>query len=240
VRAFVRRIVPLALRRHLAGARRRVQDRGLAFAHERAAPGSLNALIPLASLTQRIFEAPRVGEKRVNLAKAAGLFEGLQIGPGQVFSFWAIIGEPSAAKGWQAGRTIINDVVSADPGGGLCQMSGLIHHLGVLAGLDVVERHPHSADLYQEDQRFMPLGLDATVVFGFKDLRLRNGGAAPVWLSVAMTVDTLSGAVLCARPGAACTLEQVREEQVGARAVRTTRVWPDGRRELLSIDQYRL
>jgi vancomycin resistance protein VanW len=221
-------------------ARRRIEDRTLTFATRCAAAAELKALSPIASLTQPIHDAPRVAEKRANLEKAIGLMNGLMIAPGEVFSFWAVMGEPSAACGWRAGRTIINDIVSADAGGGLCQLSGLVHHLGVLAGLTVSERWPHSADLYEEHQRFMPLGLDATVVYGFKDLRLRHDGAGPVWLSFGLAPHAITGVLMAQEPGAPCTVELDRRDGAGERAVTATRVWPDGRREVLSQDRYRV
>ena len=43
-----------------------------------------------------------------------------------------------------------------------------------------MERHNHSVDIYEESERFTPLGSDATVVYGYKDLRIRNPYAFPV------------------------------------------------------------
>ena len=43
-----------------------------------------------------------------------------------------------------------------------------------MAGLCIIERHSHSFDIYNEETRFTPLGSDATVVYGFKDLRIQN------------------------------------------------------------------
>ncbi len=67
-------------------------------------------------------------------------------------------------------------------GGGLCQLSSLVYHLGLLGGLSVLERHPRSLDIYREEERFTPLGADATVVWRFKDLRLHNPHPFPVAL----------------------------------------------------------
>jgi vancomycin resistance protein VanW len=71
-------------------------------------------------------------------------------------------------------------------GGGLCQISGAIFHLALLSRLEIVERHQHSVDIYTEENRYTPLGTDATVVFGYKDLRIRNPYHFPIqfWFSV--------------------------------------------------------
>lgn len=52
--------------------------------------------------------------------------------------------------------------------------------MSILAGLQIVERHNHSIDIYTDETRFTPLGLDATVVFGYKDLRIKNTLSFPI------------------------------------------------------------
>ena len=46
--------------------------------------------------------------------------------------------------------------------------------------MEIVERHNHSVDIYKESDRYAPLGSDATVVYGYKDLRVRNNFPFPV------------------------------------------------------------
>jgi vancomycin resistance protein VanW len=96
------------------------------------------------------------------------------INPGSYWSFWGRIGKPSAGNGFVVGRNIVEGRLVRQVGGGLCQLSSLVYHLALLGGLEIVERHPHSIDIYRENERFTPLGADATVVWGFKDLRLKN------------------------------------------------------------------
>jgi vancomycin resistance protein VanW len=43
-----------------------------------------------------------------------------------------------------------------------------------------LERHNHSVDIYTEATRFCPLGSDATVVYGYKDLRIKNIFSFPI------------------------------------------------------------
>jgi vancomycin resistance protein VanW len=63
--------------------------------------------------------------------------------------------------------------------------------------LGIVERHPHSADLYTDETRYTPLGADATTAYGFKDLRLRNTLKVPVCFRIKIDGDQLIGS-LCA------------------------------------------
>jgi vancomycin resistance protein VanW len=43
-----------------------------------------------------------------------------------------------------------------------------------VANLEIIERYSHSLDIYTDENRYSPLGCDATVVFAYKDLRIRN------------------------------------------------------------------
>ena len=98
--------------------------------------------------------------------------------PNEIFSFWNIIGNPALC--YKTGRSIVNGKLKEEVGGGLCQVSGIIYHISILAGLEIIERHNHSVDIYSEETRFTPLGTDATVAYGFKDLRIRNSFNFPV------------------------------------------------------------
>lgn len=237
-RQLLRRVTPMAVRRAVALGARRAADRraGLQFvAHTR---GAATNLTEICAVEQPILDAPLADRKRHNLAKAAGLLDGLMMRPCDTFSLWAALGPPSRSRGWQAGRTIINGDVTADPGGGLCQVAGMIYHLGLLGGLTVIERHPHSRDLYAEDQRFTPLGLDAAIMFGFKDLRMRNDGAASVILRLGSDGRILRGALFGASGARACSLSLERVDSGESRQVTVTCTRPDGRIGSTSVDVY--
>jgi hypothetical protein len=102
--------------------------------------------------------------KLANIGLGAKRLDGVVVAPGEVLSFWKLVGRPSAAAGFEIGRSIRGGAAGADIGGGLCQLSGIAYEAGC-GGSEVVERHPHSRDLYAEEDRFTPLGLDATVVW---------------------------------------------------------------------------
>jgi vancomycin resistance protein VanW len=69
----------------------------------------------------------------------------------------------------------------------------MVYHLALLGGLTIVERHAHSIDIYEDDQRFTPLGADATVVWGVKDLRLHNPNQFPISLKFRVEQGKLIG-----------------------------------------------
>lgn len=234
----LRKVAPMALRRMIARARRVVSDRLSGLHAQIARPGAAAAMPLQMSLAQPIFETPTSHGKIVNLRRAAVLLSAAQISPGVVFSFWSLVGEPTTARGFVMGRAIVADEVSQDVGGGLCQLSGLIYELGLRAGLDVVERHAHSRDLYTDATRFAPLGLDATVGFAFKDLRLRNTLNVPI----AFTFDIAKGRVEARLHAhgeiAVRALDVAMIETPTHREVRVARRRADGAVEAISADRY--
>lgn len=126
------------------------------------------------SQTQDLKKSSSLEAKIFNLNKAASIVKRYQIQSNEIFSFWKVIGNPSEKRGYKSGRTIIDGELAESIGGGLCQLSGLIYLLSLEAGLKILERHNHSLDLYTDSSRYAPLGSDATVVFGYKDLRIKN------------------------------------------------------------------
>jgi vancomycin resistance protein YoaR len=117
---------------------------------------------------------------RRNIRKACERLNGTIVLPGQTFSFNGIIGEASIKNGYAMGRVMYQDSVRNEPGGGICQVSSTLYNAMLLAGFVIAERHRH----YQPVS-YVPIGLDATIKFGRKDLRMRNSHSAAVRISAA-------------------------------------------------------
>lgn len=115
-----------------------------------------------------------------NLKVVSDKINNLVIHPGEVFSFWKMIGKPSGKNNFKEGRNLINNCISSDFGGGICQFSSILYYLALQSGLKILERYPHSMDIYKEEERFTPLGSDCTVVYGYKDLQIQNIFSFPV------------------------------------------------------------
>lgn len=130
-------------------------------------------------LEQPFTASATLDEKKHNLRLAACHIRRYVVMPGEVFSFWRTVGNPNTRE-FACSRSIRGGVLQLERGGGLCQASGIIHHLALMAGLEVVERHNHSKDLYTDATRFCPLGSDATVAYGYRDLRVRNTTQTPI------------------------------------------------------------
>lgn len=121
------------------------------------------------------------------------------LAPGQEFSFWHYALAPTAENGYREGAMFINHQVKASLGGGLCQLSGLIYNLALLSGCKIMERYNHSIDAYGED-RYIPLGRDATVAYGKKDLRFSNPHAFPIKFELHVDAQHAWGKVCGAHP----------------------------------------
>ncbi len=113
-------------------------------------------------------EFPLTAGKVQNLRAACLHLDGLEIPARQIFSFWKQLGRTTRRKGFTAGRELRSGCMVPNLGGGLCQLSGLIHAAALDAGLDVVESHTHSRTLPGS-----PLApeRDATVFWNYVDLR---------------------------------------------------------------------
>ena len=152
------------------------------------------------TITQRINVSDWADNKKHNLLLAISKFQNLPIYHGKIFSFWYFVGNPSEKQGYKVGINIIKNQLDFDFGGGLCQLSGLLYHLLITAGLQVVERHPHSVDLYTDETRYTPLGADATTAYGYKDLRFLNNLGIPLCFRIKIDGNVLIGSLCAAQP----------------------------------------
>ena len=129
--------------------------------------------------------------KNKNLLRAIKRIEQIQINPNEILSFWRIVGNPSKKNGFTESRSLVNGKIENTIGGGLCQLSGLMYYISLIAQLEILERHNHSIDIYDEETRFTPLGSDATVAYGYKDLKIRNNLNCPIKFNFCIKDDII-------------------------------------------------
>ena len=110
--------------------------------------------------------------KAVNLALAAPKINNILIKPGETFSFWHLVGHTSAKKGYKEGLTISNGKPSQGIGGGLCQLTNLIHWMILHTPLEITEHHHHDAlDLFPDHKRVIPFGTGTSICYNYLDYR---------------------------------------------------------------------
>jgi hypothetical protein len=195
--------------------------------------------------------AGRTASQRHNVALCVARLDGAIVAPDEIFSFNSVVGSWSRDQGYKKAPVSYNGQLVDSWGGGVCQVSTTLYNAALLAGMTIVERHPH---------RFAPSyiapGRDAAVAFSNIDLRLLNPYPHPLRVVASIDGDRLTMRLVGrGRPGA---LPEIREEIRQWRAHRTYiepgparvrnggkngyevavwRVWND-RRELISTDDY--
>lgn len=88
---------------------------------------------------------PVLQENKVtNIMLASSKIDGMLIHPGEIFSFWNIVGKTTKKKGYKEGRVIVGNKLEPGLGGGLCNLANTIHWLVLHSPLDVTEFHGHS------------------------------------------------------------------------------------------------
>lgn len=138
--------------------------------------------------------------KLKNLALAISGINGLVIRPGESFSFWRLVGEPTACRGYTEGLVIDKGRLTRGIGGGLCQLANLIHWLVLNSPLSVTELHHHSDALFPDSGRRVPFGTGTSVFYKNVDYRFKNTTDRPVQLLLWLSDTELFGELRAAEP----------------------------------------
>lgn len=125
----------------------------------------------------RYNQSDKMKDRTYNLRLAASRLDGAVVMPGEIFDFNDVVGPRDEAHGYRVAPVIAQGELVDGLGGGTCQISGTLHGAAFFAGLDIVERYPHSRPSY-----YIKLGLDATVVYPTINFRFRNPFDFPIVL----------------------------------------------------------
>ena len=131
--------------------------------------------------------------KVTNLKLASAKVNGIVLHPGEVFSYWKLIGKPTKRKGYLDGMILKSGTFHAGTGGGLCQLSNLIFWMTIHTPLTVTERHRHSYDVFPDSNRTQPFGSGATCFYPHGDLMIRNNTNDTYQLIIWMDDEYLHG-----------------------------------------------
>lgn len=152
-------------------------------------------LRPLAGVNMQLQE-----NKRTNLRLAVGHLNGVVLRPGETFSFWKLVGRPTAAKGYLEGLVLKQGAISSGVGGGLCQLGNLLFWLVAHSPLEVTERHRHGFDVFPDVARKVPFGAGATLAYNHVDLQFTNPTPHAFQLQLWLDDTHLNGQLLSAQP----------------------------------------
>jgi len=136
----------------------------------------------------------RTAAQRLNAILAAGRLDRTTIPSGGTFSFNRAVGPWTADRGYVRAPVSYDGELLPAWGGGVCQTSTTLYNAALLAGLEVVERHPHAWP-----PRYIAPGRDAAVAYPLVDLVLRNPHPWPVRLVARANGDVLAISVLGGR-----------------------------------------
>jgi vancomycin resistance protein VanW len=131
--------------------------------------------------------------KVTNLKIAITKIDGIIIRPGETFSFCKLVGRPTKRKGYLPGLELSFGVARPGIGGGLCQISNLIHWLVMHSPLTVTERYHHSFDPFPDDGRVLPFGSGATVFYNYRDYQFTNNTPHTFQLNLWLSEKCLEG-----------------------------------------------
>ncbi len=139
---------------------------------------------------------PQLQENKItNLRIASNKIDGIIIEPGQIFSFWNLVGKTTKQKGYIEGMQLSMGEVKTGIGGGICQLANLLYWMAIHTPLQVVERHHHSFDPFPDAGRVLPFGSGAGVFYNYIDLRFKNPTDQAFQIRVWLTDKHLKGAI---------------------------------------------
>ena len=124
----------------------------------------------------------RMDNQRHNAVLCLKHLDGKVIGPGETFSFNESVGTWSRDKGYRRAPVSFGGLLVDSWGGGVCQTSSTLYNAGLLAGLEVVERHRH-----HYAPTYIAPGRDAAVAYPNIDLKLKNPYDFPVTIKGVVT-----------------------------------------------------
>ena len=96
---------------------------------------------------------------------------------GGIFSFNQVVGERTPEAGYDDAPVFMGGRLVPGIGGGICQVSSTLFNTALLSGMDIVECDTHFAPV-----SYIPVGLDATVAWGYIDFQFKNPYSHPIYV----------------------------------------------------------
>lgn len=139
--------------------------------------------------------------KAINLNLSAPRISGVITRPGEIFSFWKLVGPCAAKKGYKEGLTIRSGRPSIGVGGGLCQFTNLIHWLVLHTPMQIIEHHHHyGMDLFPDYGRQIPFGTGTSILYNYLDYRFKNTTDITFQLITDTSEEHLNGEIRASKP----------------------------------------
>lgn len=158
--------------------------------------------VKISSFTTR-FDASNT-DRSGNIALAAQKISGIRVESGGVFSFNGAVGARTEESGFKPAKIIEDGKFVLGYGGGVCQASTTVYNAALLAGLEIVEYHPHSLQVgYVSPSR------DAMVSGSYFDLKFKNNRLTPIYVRVNCNLGSITCTIYGESDGFKYTVESV-------------------------------
>jgi vancomycin resistance protein YoaR len=141
------------------------------------------SLLQLMGVFTTQFDPTKV-DRAHNISLAAQSLHNIIVKPGDTFSFNDTVGPRIYEAGYREAPIIIKNELVIGVGGGICQVSSTLYNVLLVAGFSKITRVNHSLPI-----GYVPMGRDATVVFGATDLTFVNTLSKPVMLATSFSTD---------------------------------------------------
>lgn len=141
------------------------------------------------------FEMIYQKNKKYNLELAAKTVNGIMIYPHETFSFWKLVRYADKHESYKEGLVVINDELTTERGGGLCQLSNLLFWMFLHTPLTIIERHGHTIKKFPDPPGNAVIGVDAAVSEGWLDLKVRNDTESIFQINIAFGENNIIGQI---------------------------------------------
>ena len=129
-----------------------------------------------------------------NIRIACQRMDGTVIHPGEVLSFWRLVGKVTKRKGYQNGRVLVGSHLQPGLGGGLCNLVNTLHLLVLHSPLDVTEFHSHSDALAPDPEgKHVPFSAGTSISYNSVDYRCKNNTDQDIQLRLWVENEVLYG-----------------------------------------------
>ena len=113
--------------------------------------------------------------RKSNVRLSAAAIDGFVMNTGDVFSYNGVVGQRTAANGYQAAPAYVKGETVDEIGGGICQTSSTLYLACLRSDLEITERYAH-----RYIPAYIPPGMDATVSWGGPDYKFTNDTDYPI------------------------------------------------------------
>ena len=113
--------------------------------------------------------------RRNNVKLSASTINNYVMNTGDVFSYNGVVGQRTAANGYQPAPAYVKGETVDEIGGGICQTSSTLYLACLRGNLEITERYAH-----RYIPSYVPAGMDATVSWGGPDYKFTNNTEYPI------------------------------------------------------------